>query len=101
MHLAEIWRYPVKSMAGERLDAVELGRDGVPGDRLVQVRERNDPNTGGERIVTALRSKLAGSEADVEAAFADPDRPARAGAAELIVRGKLDLETWREVARAA
>jgi MOSC domain-containing protein len=37
MRLAEIWRYPVKSMAGERLDAVELSPHGIPGDRVVQV----------------------------------------------------------------
>jgi uncharacterized protein YcbX len=37
MRLAEIWRYPVKSMAGERLDAVELSPRGIPGDRVVQV----------------------------------------------------------------
>jgi uncharacterized protein YcbX len=53
MHLAEIWRYPVKSMAGEQLEEVELGRDGVPGDRLVQVRQIQDRTTGAERIVTA------------------------------------------------
>jgi uncharacterized protein YcbX len=37
MHLAEIWRYTVKSMAGERLEAVELLPQGIPGDRVVQV----------------------------------------------------------------
>lgn len=29
----EIRRYPVKSMAGELLDTVELGPNGIPGDR--------------------------------------------------------------------
>jgi len=37
VHVAEIWRYPVKSMAGESLDVVEVGALGVTGDRLVQV----------------------------------------------------------------
>jgi uncharacterized protein len=36
VRLSEIWRYPVKSMAGERLSAVELRTDGVFGDRVVQ-----------------------------------------------------------------
>ena len=36
MHIAELWRYPVKSMAGERLDRVAVGANGVEGDRLVQ-----------------------------------------------------------------
>ncbi|MGH9815298.1 MAG: MOSC domain-containing protein [Candidatus Acidiferrales bacterium] len=38
MRVAEIWRYPVKSMAGERLDEAELRADGIPGDRIYQVR---------------------------------------------------------------
>jgi uncharacterized protein len=47
VRLAEIWRYPVKSMAGERLAAAELRRDGIEGDRLVQAWSER------ERIVTA------------------------------------------------
>ena len=39
MHVSELWRYPVKSMRGERLDAAEVGLDGIEGDRLVHVRE--------------------------------------------------------------
>jgi uncharacterized protein len=39
MWLAEIWRYPVKSMAGEQIQAAWLDQAGVPGDRLVQVRD--------------------------------------------------------------
>src|SRR5262249_54479184 len=34
MHVAEIWRYPVKSMAGEMLDEIEVGGNGIPGDRI-------------------------------------------------------------------
>lgn len=37
MHVAELWRYPVKSLAGEPLDAAEISADGIPGDRMVQV----------------------------------------------------------------
>ena len=36
MWVAELWRYPVKSMAGEQLAAVEISAAGVPGDRVVQ-----------------------------------------------------------------
>ncbi len=35
MHVAELWRYPVKSMAGERIEAAEIGKEGIPGDRVV------------------------------------------------------------------
>jgi hypothetical protein len=47
MHLSEIWRYPVKSMAGERLDRAVLGPLGLHGDRVVQVYD------GRGRLVTA------------------------------------------------
>ncbi|HEY2014557.1 MAG TPA: MOSC N-terminal beta barrel domain-containing protein [Bryobacteraceae bacterium] len=39
MHLQEIWRYPVKSMAGELLQAAELTPSGVSGDRILWVRD--------------------------------------------------------------
>jgi MOSC domain-containing protein len=33
MQIAELWRYPVKSLQGERLDAVAVTADGLEGDR--------------------------------------------------------------------
>jgi uncharacterized protein YcbX len=47
MHVAEIWRYPVKSMAGEPLEAVAVGRLGLDGDRVVHVQDARG------RVVTA------------------------------------------------
>ncbi|HVE43204.1 MAG TPA: MOSC N-terminal beta barrel domain-containing protein [Planctomycetota bacterium] len=47
MRIQELWRYPVKSMAGECLERAELGPDGVAGDRLLQVRDARD------RVVTS------------------------------------------------
>jgi uncharacterized protein YcbX len=47
MRVAELWRYPVKSLAGERLEAVEIRADGFVGDRLVQVYDARG------RVVTA------------------------------------------------
>jgi len=47
MYLSEIWRYPVKSMAGERLDRATVGPLGLHGDRVVQVYD------GRRRLVTA------------------------------------------------
>jgi uncharacterized protein YcbX len=38
MFIQEIWRYPVKSMAGEPLDASQLTVHGIEGDRILQVR---------------------------------------------------------------
>lgn len=47
MTVTTIWRYPVKSMAGERLQSTELAVTGLMGDRVVQVYDRHD------RVVTA------------------------------------------------
>ncbi|MGA9799578.1 MAG: MOSC N-terminal beta barrel domain-containing protein [Terriglobales bacterium] len=38
MLIKEIWRYPVKSMAGETLDSAEITMKGIAGDRIIQVR---------------------------------------------------------------
>ena len=54
LSLGGLWRYPVKSMAGEPLPAAQLTELGVPGDRLVWVR-------GPEGVRTARRQyKLLG-----------------------------------------
>jgi uncharacterized protein YcbX len=37
MHVSEIWRYPVKSLKGERLEQAEITKFGIPGDRQVAV----------------------------------------------------------------
>ena len=37
MHLAELWRYPVKSMAGEPIMEASLASMGIPGDRGLYV----------------------------------------------------------------
>ena len=42
MVVGEIWRYPVKSMGGEQLDATVLIADGIPGDRIVHARNGSD-----------------------------------------------------------
>jgi len=47
MHVSELWRYPVKSLAGEPLTVSEVGLEGIVGDRLVQVRN------GRGKVVTA------------------------------------------------
>jgi uncharacterized protein YcbX len=41
-HVEAIFRYPVKSMVGERLDAANLGWHGLDGDRRLALRRIND-----------------------------------------------------------
>ena len=48
-----LWRYPVKSMAGEAVEAVEFAADGVAGDRRWGVR---DLDTG--RLASAKKPPL-------------------------------------------
>src|SRR5262245_4225508 len=43
-----LWRYPVKSLAGERMSTTALGPEGISGDRMVRVR-------GPEGVRTARR----------------------------------------------
>jgi len=47
MRLAELWRYPVKSMGGEPLSEAYVDGAGVPGDRVVHVEGRRG------RVVTS------------------------------------------------
>ncbi len=44
-----LFRYPVKSMGGERLNAVEIGSEGVIGDHAYALREANG------RVITAKK----------------------------------------------
>lgn len=56
-----LWRYPVKSLAGEPLSMTTLGPDGIPGDRIVRVR-------GPEGVRTSRRHyRLLGLRGTVDA----------------------------------
>lgn len=47
----QIWRHPVKSMAGEKLEACGVGSKGIPGDRGWAVRDETSGEiTNGKRI---------------------------------------------------
>ena len=43
MKVAQIWRYPVKSMADGRLDRALIGPLGIEGDRVVHVEKESEP----------------------------------------------------------
>ena len=47
MKVAEIWRYPVKTMAGEQLQRIGIGPLGLEGDRVVHVED------GEGRVITS------------------------------------------------
>ncbi|MBN9219760.1 MAG: MOSC domain-containing protein [Mesorhizobium sp.] len=40
--VAELWRYPASSLAGERRDAIEVGSEGIEGDRMFGLVDASD-----------------------------------------------------------
>ena len=62
MHVAELWRYPVKSMAGERLREVNLTALGLDGDRIVHIE-----NARGRVVTARTHPKLLGHSAVLDA----------------------------------
>ena len=54
MNVAELWRYPVKSLRGERL-RTRTSPDGIAGDRLVHVRRQS-----GRVVTSRFRPRLLG-----------------------------------------
>src|SRR5216684_5475109 len=71
--VAEVWRYPVKSMAGERLDSCQVAETGLEGDRRWALVD-GSPNRAGkpltireeDRLMT-YRARLAGGAVEVVA----------------------------------
>jgi uncharacterized protein YcbX len=64
-----LWRFPVKSMAGEALAAVDLGEGGVVGDRAYAIVDRE---TG--KVASAKHPKLWPDMLACRAAFVEPPR---------------------------
>ena len=63
-----LYRYPVKSMGGERLDRVVLTERGVAGDRAYAVVDRSDG-----RVVTGKHPRKWGRVLELAAAYRDGD----------------------------
>jgi uncharacterized protein YcbX len=82
VHVAGLWRYPVKSLAGEPLPATPLTADGIPGDRVVHVAGPNGPLTGRTRHGLLTIPAATGVDGQPEVA----GHPWRSAAAANIVR---------------
>jgi uncharacterized protein YcbX len=65
-HVAELWRYPVKSFAGERIDRADVDAAGIPGDRRFALRSLESG-----KILSAKRPEI-GSRLLELAARLDP-----------------------------
>lgn len=62
MRVAELWRYPVKSLRGERLPVADIAEDGIAGDRLAHVRQQS-----GRVVTSRFRPGLLGLQASLDA----------------------------------
>ena len=63
MRVAEIWRYPVKSLKGERLSETELTTFGIPGDRRVAVIRA----INGRFLTSRSKPRLLGLQGSIDA----------------------------------
>jgi len=73
--VAEIGRYPVKSMGGERLPVVEIGARGLPGDRAWAVRDEKRGGIRGAKKIPALMR--------LRARYPEPPAPTGSSPAEI------------------
>lgn len=91
MQVSQLWRYPVKSMVGGRVDAIELDDLGIVGDRTWAARDLERGGIRGAKKIGSLM-RLAASDVDdghVEITLpdgstvrtSDPDVDARVSAA--------------------
>ena len=63
MHVSEIWRYPVKSLKGERLQETQITKLGIPGDRQIAVIR----TINGRFLTSRSRPKLLGLQGSINA----------------------------------
>jgi uncharacterized protein YcbX len=92
LRVAGLWRYPVKTLAGEPLAAAELTLAGIPGDRIVHVR-------GPEGVRTSRRQHrllgLRGSLGPDGQPLVD-GHPWRSAEALALVRAAAGHDAWLE-----
>jgi uncharacterized protein len=70
--IGALWRFPVKSMLGEELDAVEVGEGGIVGDRVLAI---VDARTG--KVASAKHPKAWPDLLRCRASFVEPPRAGR------------------------
>jgi len=68
--VVSLWRFPVKSMMGEELNAAEITERGLLGDRAYALVDRSDG-----KVASAKNPRKWSQLFDFRAAFVDPPRP--------------------------
>jgi uncharacterized protein YcbX len=64
MMVAQLWRYPVKSLRGEAVDSASFGQGGIPFDRRYAVLDPN-PHRLGKPLTGRLQKQLLGYASSV------------------------------------
>jgi hypothetical protein len=62
MHVSELWRYPIKSLKGERIQQAEITVNGIPGDREIAVL-----GADGRIVTSRSKPKLLGLRGELRA----------------------------------
>ena len=94
LYIAGLWRYPVKSLAGERLSTAELQPDGIVGDRLVVVAGPEGVRTSRKQYrLLGLRGTL-----DAEGRALINGHPWDSEEALRLVKGAAGEDAWLEPA---
>lgn len=73
MEITQLWRYPVKSMIGETVDAVELNELGVIGDRVWAARDLERGGIRGAKKIAGLMQLAAQHIGDAHVEITMPD----------------------------
>jgi uncharacterized protein YcbX len=73
MDVSQLWRYPVKSMIGERVERIELDEVGVVGDRTWAVRDLERGGIRGAKKIGGLMRFAARDIGDGQAEITLPD----------------------------
>jgi len=95
LYIADLWRYPVKSLAGERLPLSTLEPDGIAGDRIVRVRGPEGVRTSRRHYrLLGLRGTL-----DEDGHARIDDHPWQSAAALARVREAAGADAWLEECR--
>jgi hypothetical protein len=88
--VVSLWRYPVKSMMGEELNAVEVMERGLLGDRAYALIDGSD---GKARRPPRIRGN--GRLFDFRASFTEPVRPGGRRSPRRVVRKGPGIDSWQ------
>jgi MOSC domain-containing protein len=92
LQISALWRYPVKSLAGEPLTTAVIGPGGIPGDRIVRVRGPEGVRTSRRQYqLLGLRGTL-----DADGRPLINGYPWNSAEALALVKGAAGADAWLE-----